>query len=465
LEFLPNLQHHDQSRPQENITFQCSRDLHSLDFTHQSSDSSIFQPTPINQQYISVMKQPATGELNFPVTIQTIGNLLTIQVTPLKGPSWADMMDEEDEEIERMHDQPATSKLDVPAVIRIIRNLLIIQATPPKGPNPADDMDEENGKGVLPGFSPGKEVTAAQRDLQKIDIVPAAGSSMKKPKVTIQRRPNWKNQKSCRAKTKPAAQAAPSQSTSAVGTNGTVYQRGGGEKVVKSESPGLQTTLSQSTIATGTLIISHQEGDSGEDSKYETPEMHITSSQSTIATGTLSTGAQEGGSEGVAQSVSPASQTAPFHSTSAAGTFTTDLQAVIEGFAQLEYLISDDSSYYTASEGYFTPLGSPMRSPPVTDDDTERVEDIDAMVRGMLTESFKSDEKCYNGARDVSQYPPLAQYIRGLLTSSRDTLGCGLGKNWAIQKMPSSEEMKKEGLRRRLREPFLWLPFQNWNTS
>jgi hypothetical protein len=67
------------------------------------------------------MKQSATSELNFPLTIRAIGNLLTIQVTPLKGPSWADMMDEEDEEIERMHDQPATSKLDVPAVIRIIR--------------------------------------------------------------------------------------------------------------------------------------------------------------------------------------------------------------------------------------------------------------------------------------------------------------------------------------------------------
>jgi hypothetical protein len=222
---------------------------------------------------------------------------------------------------------------------------------------------------------------------------------MKKPKVTIQHRTNWKNQKSCRAKAKPAAQAAPSQSTSAVDTNGTVYQRGSLEKVVKPESPGLQTTLSQSTIATGTLIISDQEGDSGEDAKYETPEMHIASSQSAIATGTLSTGAQEGCMEGVAQSVSPASQTAPLHSTSD----TIDLQAIIEGFAELEYLFSDDSSYYTASEGYFTPLGSPMRSPPATDDGTERVEDIDAMVRGMLTQSFKPDEKCYDSARDVSQ--------------------------------------------------------------
>jgi hypothetical protein len=400
------------------------------------------------------MKQSATSELNFPLTIRAIGNLLTIQVTPLKGPSWADMMDEEDEA-----DQPATSKLDVPAVIRIIRKWLTIQATPPKGPSPADEMNEENGKGVLPEFGHGKEVTAAQRHLLKTDIVPAADSSMKKPKVTIQHRTNWKNQKSCRAKAKPAAQAAPSQSTSAVGTNGTAYQRGSREKVVKPESPGLQTTLSQSTIATGTLIISDQEGDSGEDARYETPEMHIASSQST--TGTLSTGAQEGCWEGVAQSVSPASQTAPLHSTSD----TTDLQAIIEGFAELEYLFSDDSSYYTASEGYFTPLGSPMRSPPATDDGTERVEDIDAMVRGMLTQSFKPDEKCYDSARDVSQYTLLVQYMRGLLTSSRDTLGCGLGRNWVIQRMLPSERRKKEGLRQRLREPFLWLPFQNWNTS
>ncbi|KAH8766297.1 hypothetical protein F5882DRAFT_466721 [Hyaloscypha sp. PMI_1271] len=321
------------------------------------------------------MKQSVTSELNFPLTIRAIGNLLTIQVTPLKGPSWADMMDEEDEEIERMHDQPATT-------------------TPSKGPSPADEMDEENGKGVLPEFGPGKEVTAAQRDLQKTYIVPAADSSMKKPKVTIQHRTNWKNQKSCGAKAKPAAQAAPSQSTSAVGTNGTVYQRGSREKFVKPESPGLQTALSQSTIATGPLIISDQEGDSGEDAKYETPEIHIASSQST--TSTLSTGAQGGCREGVAQSVSPASQTAPLHSTSD----TTDLQAIIEGFAQLEFLISDDSSYYTASEAYFTPLGSPMRSPPATDYGTERVEDIDAMVRGMLTQSFKPDEKCYDSARD-----------------------------------------------------------------
>jgi hypothetical protein len=146
------------------------------------------------------MKQSATSELNFPLTIRAIGNLLTIQVTPLKGPSWADMMDEEDEETERMHDQPATSKLDVPAVIRIIRKCLTIQATPPKGPSPADEMDEENGKGVLPEFGHGKKVTAAQRDLQKTDIVLAADSSMKKPKVTIQHRTNWKNQKSCRAR-------------------------------------------------------------------------------------------------------------------------------------------------------------------------------------------------------------------------------------------------------------------------
>jgi hypothetical protein len=392
------------------------------------------KPTPINQQYISVMEQPATSELNFPVMIRVIGNLLTIQVTPFKGPSWADMMDEEDEEIERMRDQPATSKLDVPAVIR---NLLKIQATPFKGPTSADEMDEENEKGALPEFSPGKEVTSAQSDLQQTVIVPAEGSPMKKPKVTIQRRPNMKNQKSCRAKAKPAAQAAPIQSTSAVGPNDTVYQRGGREKVVKSESPGLQTTLSQSTIITGKLITSDQEDDCGEDAKSETPEMDIASSQSTIATGTLSTGAQEGGSE-VARSESPASQTAPFHSTSVAGTFSTELQAVIEGFAQLKFLISDDSSYYTASEGYFTPLGSPMRSPPATDDDTERVGDIDAMVRGMLTQSFKSDEKCYDSARDVSQYPLLEQYIRDLLTSSRDPLGCGLGRNWAIQRMPPS---------------------------
>jgi hypothetical protein len=79
-----------------------------------------------------------------------------------------------------------------------------------------------------------------------------------------------------------------------------------------------------------------------------------------------------------------------------------------------------------------------MRSPPATDDDTERVGDIDAMVRGMLTQSFKSDEKCYDSARDVSQYPLLEQYIRDLLTSSRDPLGCGLGRNWAIQRMPPS---------------------------
>jgi hypothetical protein len=55
--------------------------------------------------------------------------------------------------------------------------------------------------------------------------------------------------------------------------------------------------------------------------------------------------------------------------------------------------------------------------------------------------------------------------MRSLLTSNRDILGCGLGRNWVIQWMLPSERRKKERLRRRLRETFLWLPFQNWNTS
>src|SRR5450756_546286 len=101
----------------------------------------------------------------------------------------------------------------------------------------------------------------------------------------------------------------------------------------------------------------------GEVAMYETPAPHTTPSQSTIAGGALSTGAQAGGSEGVTRSESPASQTAPFHSTGAAGTVITDPQAVIEGLAQLESFLHDDGSYYTASEGYLTALGSPMRTP------------------------------------------------------------------------------------------------------
>jgi hypothetical protein len=79
------------------------------------------------------MEQPATSKSNVPVKTETVGNMLTIQATPIQGQSWADMMDEDDEEMERMHNQTTTSKLNDPVVIRTIGNLLNILATPLTG--------------------------------------------------------------------------------------------------------------------------------------------------------------------------------------------------------------------------------------------------------------------------------------------------------------------------------------------